>query len=93
MSICFHKDAHSGGHCSSHLFHKKVTSVKITLSPKVSFGISFSSNLNRILMRVFENVPGAQSICFYKEALSGGHYFSCFSDKQVTSVNIVLSSN
>ena len=53
MSICFHKEIHSGGHYVSHFIDKQVTSVKIDLSPKVSFGIRLLSNMNGILMRVF----------------------------------------
>ena len=38
---------------NSLLIDKQVTSVKVALSPKVSFGIRLLSNMNRILMRVF----------------------------------------
>ena len=37
MSICFHKEIHSGGHYISHFIDKQVTIVKLDLSPKVSF--------------------------------------------------------
>ena len=92
MSICFHKEIHSGGHYISHFIDKQVTSVKVDLSPKVSFGIKLLSNMNRILMRVFEKFQGALNTCFHKEVPSGGHYISCFTDKQVTnSVKVALS--
>ena len=65
-----------------------MASVKIAFSPNVSFGIRLLSNMNRILLRVFENLPG---ICFYEEVFAGGHRMSRFSDKQVISVKIALS--
>ena len=53
MSICFHKEIHSGGHNIFHFIDKQVTTVKVDLSPKVSFGIRLLSNKNRILTRAF----------------------------------------
>ena len=53
LSICFHKEVHSHGHYISHFIDKQVTSVKVTRSPKVSFGIMLLSNKNRILTRAF----------------------------------------
>ena len=35
---------------------------------------------------------GALSICFNKEVHSGGHYISRFSDQQVTSIKIAVTS-
>ena len=53
LSICFHKEVHSDGHYISRFIDKQVTSVKVALSPKVSFGIMLLSNKNRILTRAF----------------------------------------
>ena len=53
LNTCFHKKVHSGGHYASHFIKKQVTSVKVALSPKVSFGIMLFSNKNRILTRAF----------------------------------------
>ena len=53
MSICFHKEIHSGGHSISHFIDKQVTSVKVDLSPKVSFDNRLLSNTNKILTRAF----------------------------------------
>ena len=64
MSICFHRETHSDGHYISHFINEQVTSVKVDLSPKVSFCIRFLSNMNRILMRVFENFPGGTEYLF-----------------------------
>ena len=51
LNTCFYKKVHSGGHYTSHFIDKQVTSVKVALSPKVSFGIMLLSNKNRILTR------------------------------------------
>ena len=67
-------------------------SVKVALSPKVSYGIRLFSSMNRVLVRAFENFQGALSICFYKEAHSGGPYISDFSHQQVTSIKIAVAS-
>ena len=41
-----------------------MASVKIALSPEVSFGIRLSLNMNKILMSVFENLPGGTEHLF-----------------------------
>ena len=41
LRICFHKEVHSDGHYISCFIDKQVTSVKVALSLKVSFGIRF----------------------------------------------------
>ena len=64
LNICFHKKVHSGGHLISHFTDKQVASVKIALSPEVSFDIRLLSNMNKILMRVFENLPGGTEHLF-----------------------------
>ena len=59
QSICFYKEPHSGCHyiCIFHFIDKQVMSVKVALSPKVSYGIRLLSNMNRVLVRAFENFP------------------------------------
>ena len=49
LSICFHKEVHSGSHYISHFIDKQVTAVKVALSLKVSFGIRVLSNMNQML--------------------------------------------
>ena len=46
LNICFHKKVHSGGHYISGFIDKEVTSVKVALSPKVSFCTRLLSNRN-----------------------------------------------
>ena len=53
LSICFHKEVHSGGHYISRFIDKQVTSVKVALSPIVSLGIRLLSNMNKILTKAF----------------------------------------
>ena len=43
---------------------KRVTSVKIALSPKVSLGVKLFTNMKRILTRVTENFPGGSEHLF-----------------------------
>ena len=94
QSICFYKEPHSGGHYISHFIDKQVISVKVALSPKVSYGIRLLLNINRVLVRAFENFPeGIEHLFFYKEAHSGGPYISRFSDQhRVTSIEIAVPS-
>ena len=54
----------SRGHYISPFIDKQVTSVKVALSPKVSYDIRLLSNMNRILVRVFENFPGGTEYLF-----------------------------
>ena len=44
--------------------NKQVTSVKVAVSPKLSFCIRLLSNTNRHLMRVFENFQGGTEHLF-----------------------------
>ena len=64
MNICFYKKVHSGSHYISSFIDKRVTSVKVALSPKVSFGIRLLAKMNRVLVRAFENFPGGTEHLF-----------------------------
>ena len=50
--------------CCLHSIDKQMISVKVNLSPKLSFGIRFLSNMNRVLVRAFENFPGGTEHLF-----------------------------
>ena len=49
-------------------------------------------NMNEFLKNVFQNIPWALGICFHKEVYSGCHCISHFSEQQVTSIKIAVTS-